>query len=108
MFDDLNITRSEIAKLIHSSEDIIPLCLSILLHHSTIQGCAKDIAAMDGLPLLMQVYHGFQNNMDICITLCKLISNISLFPETLDSMYKSGKSLLLYKYKFFLKQDSYL
>lgn len=66
------------------------MCLESLLHHSTIKNYAKDIVLLNGLPLLMEIHNRFKNDLDINITLCNILSNISMYPELLENLYRTG------------------
>lgn len=67
------------------------MCLETLLHHASIRNYAKDIAELNGLPLLTEIYHRFKDNIDVTATICRIISYLSMHSELLDDLFKSGK-----------------
>ncbi|GLV44251.1 uncharacterized protein CBL_12453 [Carabus blaptoides fortunei] len=85
-----DISSAELRQCIQSADDILPLCVQSILHHSTIDNNARDIVQMNGLPLLMELYKRYQDNKDIVMSLVKIISNISVYPELLQDIYRSG------------------
>ncbi|KAK4882797.1 hypothetical protein RN001_006116 [Aquatica leii] len=89
-FIDHESTSSELRKLIKTATDILPLCLDSLLHHCALNGNAKDIVTLNGLPLLMEIYNRFQDNFEVKLKLCNLLSNISVYPDLLGEIYRSG------------------
>ncbi|KAF2904971.1 hypothetical protein ILUMI_01214 [Ignelater luminosus] len=87
---DNESVSTELRRLIQSANDILPLCLESLLHHSTVKDYAKDIVLLNGLSLLMEIHNRFKNNPDINIILCNILSNISMYPELLENIYRTG------------------
>lgn len=49
-----------------------------------------DIVNAGGLQILMLIYKIFNNNIDMCIILANILSNISLHTEYLDDFFQSG------------------
>lgn len=49
-----------------------------------------DIVNAGGLQILMLIYKIFSNNIDMCIILANILSNISLHTEYLDDFFQSG------------------
>ncbi|XP_022905286.1 protein SERAC1 isoform X2 [Onthophagus taurus] len=87
-----------IAKYMRSTADILPLCLESILHHSTINKHARDIAEYNGLYLLLEVYNRFQHVYEMNVGLCTIISNLSIFPELADEFHKIGWISILAKW----------
>lgn len=86
-----DISSAELKQCIQSADDILPLCVQSILHHSTIGNNARDIVQMNGLPLLMELYKRYKDNTNIVMSLVKIISNVSMYPELLQDIYRSGK-----------------
>lgn len=80
-----------LSKFIETADDILTMCLEPILHHSSVSNYARDIVELNGLPLLMEIYEKFQDNVDVNLTLCKIISNICSYPELLVDIFKSGR-----------------
>lgn len=67
------------------------MCLEPILHHSSVENYAKDIVLLNGLPLLMEIHNRFKDNIDINVTLCKILANICTYPELLEDVFRSGE-----------------
>ncbi|KAF5299497.1 hypothetical protein FQR65_LT01079 [Abscondita terminalis] len=89
-FIDHESTSSELKKLIKTATDILPLCLDSLLHHCMLGDNARDIVLLTGLPLLMEIYNRFEDNLEVKLKLCNILSSISDHPDLLEEVYKSG------------------
>lgn len=57
-----------------------------------------DIADAGGLPILVDVQKMFGDDIEVCIFLAKIISNLSLHQEYLDDLFRSGKIRNLYAF----------
>lgn len=98
-----DISSVELKQCIQSADDILPLCVQSILHHSTIENHARDIVQNNGLPLLMELYQRYKNNKDITISIVKIIGNISCHNELLQDLYRSGKiNIFISEYKYIL------
>lgn len=53
-----------------------------------------DMIKAGGLPILMKVQNMFGENLDICILLAKILSNVSLNKDCIQDIYQSGKNQL--------------
>jgi hypothetical protein len=51
-----------------------------------------DIVEVGGLKILMNVYKLLGDDNDICILIAQILSNISLYPEYLEDIFRSGNS----------------
>ncbi|XP_063911696.1 protein SERAC1 isoform X3 [Zophobas morio] len=80
----------ELKKYIQSSEEVLPMCLESLLHHASVGDYAKDIAALNGLPLLMEIHNRFKENHTVTATICRIISYLSMHKELLNELYITG------------------
>ncbi|XP_044259794.1 protein SERAC1 isoform X1 [Tribolium madens] len=85
-----DITPYELKNFIQTSEELLPTCLESLLHHASLGKYAKDIAELNGLPLLMEIHNRFKDNITVTATICRIISYLSMHKDLLDEMYKSG------------------
>lgn len=85
-----------LSKFIKSADDILTMCLEPILHHSSVGHYAKDIVALNGLPLLMEIYNRFKDDVNVNLTLCRIISNICSYPEVLGEIFRSGKKFVLH------------
>lgn len=68
------------------------MCLEPILHHSSVEDYAKDIVLLNGLPLLMEIHNRFKDNIDVNVTLCRIMANICNYPEFLEDIFRSGKN----------------
>lgn len=57
-----------------------------------------DIINAGGLPLLMMIKKIFNDNINMCILLAKIISNISLHSEYLQDIFQAGKLMLRFQF----------
>lgn len=80
----------ELTKFIQSADDVLTMCLEPILHHSAVEDYARDIVQLNGLPILMEIHNRFRNNIDVNVTLCRILSNICTYPEHLEELFKSG------------------
>lgn len=97
-FVEHDIGSSDIAQCIICKEGVVPAAIESLLHHSSLEDNAKDIAKMNGLPLLMELYKKNEDNIDIVITLVNIISNMSIHCDLLHDIYSSGNINLIYSH----------
>ncbi|CAH1373103.1 unnamed protein product [Tenebrio molitor] len=85
-----DMTYIELKKSIQSSDELLPLCLESLLHHASVGNYAKDIAELNGLPLLMEIHNRFKDNVEVSATICRIISYLSMHPDLLEELYNTG------------------
>lgn len=85
----------ELSKFIQNADNIVTMCLESILHHSSVQKYAKDIVMLNGLPLLMEIRNRFKDNVEVNFTLCKILSHLSIYPEFLEDIFRSGWCLVL-------------
>lgn len=69
------------------------LCLRTILHHSDLKDNARDIVKFKGLTLLMEIHEKYPLNRQISAIIAQILCNISLFPETKEDIFRSGKRL---------------
>ncbi|KAK2576698.1 hypothetical protein KPH14_005359 [Odynerus spinipes] len=72
------------------NEELLQNCVQAIYHHSSLEQYSKDIVNAGGLQTLMYIYKIFRDNVDVCILLANILSNISLHIEYLDDFFKSG------------------
>lgn len=66
-----------------------------ILHHTIFEKYAKDVVSENGLYLLMEIYNRFKHHEGVNILLCRIISNVSVFPELLEEIYRTGIRLFI-------------
>ncbi|CAK9797149.1 Protein SERAC1 [Anthophora quadrimaculata] len=71
-------------------QELLQNCVQALCHHSCLEQYSKDIVDAGGLPLLMIIKKIFHDNINVCILLAKIISNISLHSEYLKDIFQAG------------------
>ncbi|XP_078052257.1 protein SERAC1 isoform X3 [Augochlora pura] len=71
-------------------QELLQSCVQALCHHSCLEQYSKDIVEAGGLPLLMILKKIFNNDINMCILLAKIISNISLHSEYLEQVFQAG------------------
>lgn len=76
----------------HHEDDHIMQSLDHFLHLTLKPESCEQIAKNDGLEILIDIYKNFQNNFNVKIILCKIITNMSsVSTETMiDHLFKSG------------------
>ncbi|RZC34964.1 conserved oligomeric Golgi complex subunit 7 [Asbolus verrucosus] len=79
-----------ISKAFAEFHEVVPMCLESLLHHASVKNYAKDIAELNGLPLLMEIHNRFKDNINVTATICRIISYLSMHRDLLDELHKSG------------------
>ncbi|XP_046831134.1 protein SERAC1 [Vespa crabro] len=72
------------------NEELLQNCVQTIYHHSSLEQYSKDIVNANGLQILMLIYKIFSDNIDMCIILANILSNISLHTEYLDDFFRSG------------------
>ncbi|XP_024222469.1 protein SERAC1 [Bombus impatiens] len=87
---DLTNLGLAIAPAIVWDQELLQNCVQALCHHSCLEPYSKDIIDAGGLPLLMIIKKIFNDNINICILLAKIISNISLHSMYLQDIFQSG------------------
>ncbi|XP_054013372.1 protein SERAC1 [Hylaeus anthracinus] len=91
IFDhDLTSIGLATAPAIIWDEDLLQSCVQTLCHHSSLDQYSKDIVDAGGLPILMMIKKIFKDNINMCILLAKIISNISLHSEYLQEIFQAG------------------
>lgn len=75
---DIDLATMELPRAHIRKDDILPLSIENLLHHSGIEDNAKDIVNLGGLPLLVNLCRHFEDDTDVTIKLVNLLSNISM------------------------------
>ncbi|KAK9878950.1 hypothetical protein WA026_003770 [Henosepilachna vigintioctopunctata] len=89
-FVDNDTTLVEIAKIGQNGQDILPVCLESLLHHASIEVFAEDIVKMNAFSLLSEIHSRFIEDINVNVTLCRIISYLSLHKEVLEELHTTG------------------
>ncbi|XP_076666289.1 protein SERAC1 isoform X2 [Andrena cerasifolii] len=71
-------------------QELLQSCVQALCHHSCLEKYSKNIVDAGGLSVLMIIKKVFSDNVDMCILLAKIISNISLHSEYLENIFQAG------------------
>lgn len=71
-------------------QELLQNCVQALYHHSCLEQYSKDIIDGGGLSLLMIIKKIFNDNINMCILLAKIISNISLHTKYLQDIFQAG------------------
>lgn len=95
-----DISSSHVTPYLKETEELLPLCIKSLLHHSSVEHFAKDIVLSDGLPLLMECYKRYKDRDDIVENIVQIMANISMHPELIHDVFKTGKKINLRKNGF--------
>ncbi|KAF7390170.1 hypothetical protein HZH68_012027 [Vespula germanica] len=91
MFEhDLTSMGLAIPPAIIWNEELLQNCVQTIYHHSSLEQYSKDIVNADGLRILMLIYKIFSNDIEMCVILANILSNISLHTEYLDDFFRSG------------------
>ncbi|XP_012256701.2 protein SERAC1 [Athalia rosae] len=69
---------------------LLECCVQALHHHSSLGDHSKDIAEAGGLKLLMDVQKYYGDDVNICILLAKILSNLSMYDEYLVDIHELG------------------
>ncbi|XP_030753046.1 protein SERAC1 isoform X2 [Sitophilus oryzae] len=87
---DHDSSALELSKFIQSEKEVLPMCLESLLHHCSIEKYSADIANMNGLPLLMEIYKRYPDDLSVTMKLCQILSYTSLNKQLLELFHISG------------------
>ncbi|XP_074094508.1 protein SERAC1 isoform X3 [Cotesia typhae] len=71
-------------------EQLLTQCIEAIYHHTAIEQFSRELANARGLSVLMEVKKKFNDNVDVCVLLAKIISNLSLYTELMDDIFRSG------------------
>lgn len=70
--------------------ELLRNCIQAICHHSSVEQYSKHLVDAGALPILIMIQKMFSDDVEMCILLARIISNISLHPKYLDSIYESG------------------
>ncbi|CAG9768868.1 unnamed protein product [Ceutorhynchus assimilis] len=87
---DHDSSSLELSKFIQSEKEVLPLCLESLLHHCSVEKYSADIADLNGLPLLMEIYKRYSDDANVIVKLCQILSYMSFNRNLLEPFCKSG------------------
>lgn len=72
------------------------MCLESLLHHCSVERYSTDIADLNGLPLLMEIYKRYSEDINVTVKLCQILSYMSYNRHLLEPFCKSGEYRVAY------------
>ncbi|XP_014212243.1 protein SERAC1-like [Copidosoma floridanum] len=75
---------------INWDQDFLINCVQAVHHHSSLDEHSKEVADAGGLQILMNVYKLMKDNIELCSLIAKILSNLSLHPEYLQDIFRSG------------------
>ncbi|PNF22236.1 Protein SERAC1 [Cryptotermes secundus] len=96
---DIDLATTEVPQARIRKDDILPLSIESLLHHSSIEDNAKDIVSLGGLPLIVNLCRHFEDDTDVTIKLVNLLANISVQDGMLHHFFVTGCIGLLAQWK---------
>ncbi|GAB1865692.1 Protein SERAC1 [Camponotus japonicus] len=70
--------------------ELLKNCIQAICHHSSVEQYSKHLITAGALPILTAIQKICNDDIEVCILLAKILSNISLHPEFLNSIYESG------------------
>ncbi|XP_067008615.2 protein SERAC1 isoform X2 [Anabrus simplex] len=71
-------------------QDLLPVCVQTLTHHSSVMNSGRDIVKHGGLRLLMSVRRHCASEKEIQVLLANLIANISVNQDLLENLFQTG------------------
>lgn len=71
-------------------DELLKSCIQAICHHSSVEQYSKHLVNAGALPILTAIQKIYSDDIEICILLAKILSNISLYSEYLNSIYESG------------------
>lgn len=89
-----DLTNVSVPAMASWDQDFLLNCVHAIHHHSSLDEHSKDVADIGGLKLLMDIYKIVGNNVDVCSLMAKILSNLSLHPEYLEDIFRSGNIFL--------------
>ncbi|XP_066150767.1 protein SERAC1 isoform X1 [Euwallacea fornicatus] len=87
---DNDSSALELSNFIQTEKEVLPMCLESLLHHCSVEQYSTDIADLNGLPLLMEIYKRYPDNVNVIVKLCQILSYMSYNKNLLEPFCKSG------------------
>ncbi|XP_072746379.1 protein SERAC1 [Anoplolepis gracilipes] len=71
-------------------EELLKNCVQAICHHSSVEQYSKHLINAGALPILTAIQKICNDDIEVCILLAKILSNLSLHSEYLNSIYESG------------------
>ncbi|KMQ95175.1 protein serac1 [Lasius niger] len=71
-------------------DELLKSCVQAICHHSSMEQYSKHLVNAGALPILTAIQKICSDDIEMCILLAKILSNISLHSEYLNSIYESG------------------
>ncbi|XP_050458776.1 protein SERAC1 [Cataglyphis hispanica] len=70
--------------------ELLKSCIEAICHHSSVEQYSEHLINAGALPILIAIQKLCGDDIEICILLAKILSNISLHSEYLNNIYESG------------------
>ncbi|EGI57699.1 Protein SERAC1 [Acromyrmex echinatior] len=71
-------------------DELLKSCIHAICHHSSVEQYSKHLINAGALPILTAIQKICNDDIEICILLARILSNISLHSEYLETIYESG------------------
>ncbi|XP_011861232.1 PREDICTED: protein SERAC1-like [Vollenhovia emeryi] len=71
-------------------DELLKSCVRAICHHSSVEQYSKHLINAGALPILTAIQKVFSDDVEICILLARILSNMSLHSEYLETIYESG------------------
>ncbi|XP_025993627.2 protein SERAC1 isoform X3 [Solenopsis invicta] len=71
-------------------DELLKSCLRAICHHSSVEQYSKHLIDAGALPILTAIQKMCDDDVEMCILLARILSNISLHSEYLETIYESG------------------
>ncbi|XP_012055483.1 PREDICTED: protein SERAC1 [Atta cephalotes] len=71
-------------------DELLKSCIRAICHHSSVEQYSKHLIKAGALPILTAIQKICNDDIEICILLARILSNISLHSEYLETIYESG------------------
>lgn len=72
------------------NDELLKNCVQAICHHSSVEQYSKHLIDAGALPILQAVQKICSDDVEMCILLARILSNISLHSEYLENIYESG------------------
>ncbi|KAH0952241.1 hypothetical protein HN011_003545 [Eciton burchellii] len=91
LFDhDLSSINHPVKSTIVWDNELLKNCVAAICHHSSLEEYSKHLIEAGALPILMAIKKTCSDDIEVCILLARILANISLHSEYLESIYESG------------------
>ncbi|XP_011352205.1 protein SERAC1 isoform X2 [Ooceraea biroi] len=91
LFDhDLSSVSHSVESTTVWDNELLKNCVGAICHHSSMEEYSKHLVDAGALPLLIAIEKMCGDDVEVCILLARILSNVSLHSEYLGSIYESG------------------